>query len=239
MPLDIQPLDIQPTTPPPTGGNNGGLDIQPLDIQPMQQAAPTVDESDPGLASKAWHMLADPLTDAPSRFAHQVSDYITTPHADQSMMGSMARGFLGGATQGLGDVASSMTSPMNLATTIASGGASLAAGAEMPMVARGLSMVGKAAGGLTALHGGGQVISPDSSWGDRAMGLAEMAGGASAMMHTPTAPPSKAFVGTAGIEITPENVTRAKNIITKAGQADVMLDMTDNEIISRANSIKP
>jgi hypothetical protein len=240
--LDIQPLDIQPAAPPPAAPPQGGkLDIQPLDIQPMQQntAPQPPPEEEPGMVSRAWHMLADPLTDAPSRFAQGVEDYITTPGANDSMMGSMARGFLGGAAKGLGDVASSMTSPMNLATTIASGGASLAAGAEMPMVARGLSMVGKAAGGLTALHGGGQVINPASSLGDRAMGIAEMAGGLAGMKHVPEAPPSKAFVGTAGIEITPENVTRAKNIITKAGQADVMLDMTDNEIISRANSIKP
>ncbi len=185
---------------------------------PAQQAAPQPEEQ-PGLMSRAWHMMADPLTDAPSRFAQGVEDYITTPEANQTMMGSMARGFVGGAAKGLGDVASSMTSPMNLATTLASGGASLAAGAEMPMVARGLGMIGKAAGAATSLHGAGQVLNPATSWGDKAMGIAEMAGGGAAMMHVPTAKPSVAeAVGKTAATDAAENAGKSTKNAT--GQPD-------------------
>ncbi len=64
--------------------------------------------------------LLKPTTELPSRLAKKASDAISP--ADKE--GSIARGFLSGATEGAGKLASDMTSPLSLAmTALGAGGA--------------------------------------------------------------------------------------------------------------------
>lgn len=198
--LDIQPLDLQPS---PVQNQQGTepLDIQPLDIQPLQsvqQAAPPpinpaiTDTKSPEYQgynplSSAWHAISDPLTDLPSRMAKSVGDYIDAPSLDRSPMMASIRGFGAGALQGLGDVVSGMTSPINLATAGAGALEKSALLEGLPQLARMANIGGRVAGGLTSAHGAAGVMDPNATMGERAFSLAELAGGGSQMLAAPKA----------------------------------------------------
>lgn len=62
--------------------------------------------------------LVDPLTTAPSRGARYLADKIDPPTGE----GGRMRGFLAGALTGAGDLASDMTSPAGIASSILPGG---------------------------------------------------------------------------------------------------------------------
>ena len=52
------------------------IDFQPLtgntiDFQPIEEVA-----EKPSMLSSAWHAISDPLTEAPSRFAKSIGEYI-------------------------------------------------------------------------------------------------------------------------------------------------------------------
>jgi len=158
---------------------------------------PDLDENgrpeQPGIMSRGWHMLADPLTTFPSRLGHAYSDYITDPN--QALFGmhptgqgglhdyiaerlAMLRGFAGGAAEGLGDVASSFTSPLSIAT-FGSGIFEKAGILEgMPQLARLANITRKAAGAPMAIHGGATILDPNTSLAEKGWGLTELAGGA-------------------------------------------------------------
>lgn len=63
--------------------------------------------------SRGWDLVNKPLVDFPSRLAKRGSEIIS-PHNE---VGSPMRGFLSGALEGAGDLASSMTSPLSLGLT--------------------------------------------------------------------------------------------------------------------------
>lgn len=69
--------------------------------------------------------LLKPTTDIPSRLAKKASDFISPVDKE----GSVGRGFLSGAIEGAGNVASDMTSPLSLASgalgTVARGAKSI------------------------------------------------------------------------------------------------------------------
>src|SRR5678815_5770083 len=104
--LDLQPIQAAPE----------GLDLQPLEQPPQQQ----------GMMSRAWHAISDPLTDASSRFAKSIGDYVDQPvNRDDTYLSGVAaraKGFGAGALQGVGDLVSGLTSPLNLVTTAATMG---------------------------------------------------------------------------------------------------------------------
>src|SRR5262245_16033136 len=121
-------------------------------------AAPTVEpETEESMLSKGWHMLSDPLTTAPSRFARSISADIDQPVNEDynyfTGLKARAKGFFAGATEGAGDLLSSLTSPINLATAALSGGSSLAGKTGLTSIANAASMGAKGAGALTAAHG--------------------------------------------------------------------------------------
>jgi hypothetical protein len=167
-------------------------DITDWEDAPEQPVVNTPTPEQPSMLSSAWDAISSPLWEGPSRFAKSVSEYMQ-PSNDASPLQASLQGFAQGATEGVGDLLSSFTSPIDLATTALSGGSSMAMKAGLPAIAKGLSMGGKAAGGLTALHGAGNVLSPESSMAERGMGLAEMAGGVAGMHHTPS--PKLAAIG--------------------------------------------
>ena len=190
-------LDIQPI-----GGQK--LDIQPLDIQPLTQPnvpaqpieQPTTEENKPSnFALDIWNRLSEPLTDAPTRFAKSVSDYLTDPnmYSHQPYIAPLM-GFLGGATEGVGNVLSSFTSPINIVATAATMGEEPLAKAGYEGIARALNLTGKATGIPVMAHGASRIADKDASWSERAMGLAEVAGGGTAFLHKPASYAGPAIV---------------------------------------------
>jgi hypothetical protein len=141
-------------------------------------------KQEPSLLNKAWHAISDPLTDAPSRFAHSISDYITTPHLDDAH--PMLKGFAGGIIQGVGDLASSLTSPLNLGLSAVGFGEANAAKAGLESLVPTLTRARQALSVPFAAHGAINTFSPDSTGSERLQGIAEMAGGAAGIMHTPS-----------------------------------------------------
>ncbi len=142
------------------------------------------DEETPSL----WQRANAPLTTVPSQFAKSVGDVIDTRHLDDSVFGSQLRGFGAGALQGVGDLVSGLTSPVNLATTLLTMGQGTAAKMGLGTIAKGLGYGAKAAGALTTAHGGQSTYEGirDDDLSKAGMGIIEMAGGA-AGMHGPTA----------------------------------------------------
>jgi hypothetical protein len=174
--LDLQPIE-----------EDEELDLQPLDLQPVPDAPP-----EKGLLGKGWDLISTPLTDAPSRWARDIATTMTDPN--NSLFGmqetgkggvhdyvantlAKLRGFEAGALEGAGDLVSGLTSPINLATTALTAGQGTAAKAGLPAIAKAMSYGGKVAGGLTAAHGASNVLDPNSTLADRAMGGVELAGG--------------------------------------------------------------
>ena len=180
LPEGFQPIT---DTPPTTGLPEG--------FQPITPSAPTttVPPNNDGMFSRAWHAISEPLTDLPSRFAKSVGDYIDQPvNRDDTYLSGVAaraKGFTAGALQGVGDLVSGLSSPINLATTAATMGEAPLARAGMSGLAKIANLTGKASGALTATHGASEVLSPDSTLSQRGQGLVELAGGGAAMFHTP------------------------------------------------------
>jgi hypothetical protein len=150
----------------------------------------------PGLLSRAYSAISNPLTTAPSRLAKDIADKADKFDPNRSPMKARMMGFGSGALQGLGDVVSSLTSPLSLATTIGTAGSGTALKAGLPQVARGLGMLGRGASALTAAHGGATVLDPRTSMSEKGFGLAELAGGLagsrvpeSSMVPSRTPPP--------------------------------------------------
>lgn len=81
-----------------------------------------------GTFGRAMEVARTPLTDAPSRAADFVANKIDEPSLDRSPLRAKLEGFAAGATQGVGDVLTQMTSPLDLAlTALGLGGAKFAA----------------------------------------------------------------------------------------------------------------
>lgn len=164
--------------------------------------------SQPGFVHQVWSALNEPLTTAPTRMGKYLSEKMEgMPTFQQSGKGGFGdwlgwanastKGFMQGATEGAGEFASGMTSPLNIGTTLATGGSNLALRAGLnPQVVGGISKAGKALGALTAGHGGmemagavGDYFDPNTSLSDTAgkfgKGMVEAAGGIGAARHTP------------------------------------------------------
>jgi|SRR5215471_4476018 len=203
----------QPDTPVGTSGSKPDLSDFP-DVSDFPDK-PTVKPG--GLISRTWHAISDPLTDAPSRFAKSVADYIDQPvNADDSYLSGLrarAKGFAAGATEGLGNIASSLTSPLSLAT-IGLGGAEYAAGKTgFSTLANAANFANKVVGAPLVAHGAINVLHPDSTLSERAQGLAEMAGGGLAMAHTPVGSVGKA--ATEAAEEAPKSTPNGPKVSTK------------------------
>lgn len=132
---------------------------------------------EPGILSKIYHAVSDPLTTAPSRFAKSVADYIDNPQGE----GGYWHGLAAGSIQGAGDVLSSLTSPLNLATIATGTGSAIAAKRALPELATALNYGTKALSAPVAAHGAFNLVNPDSSMSERLMAIPEIAGGLAGM----------------------------------------------------------
>lgn len=144
-------------------------------------------EEDTGLY-KLWKTATTPLWTMPSQAARHISSGMNAGLND-SVPYAQLKGFGAGALEGLGDLASGFSSPLNLATMLASGGSSLAGKAGLSGLMRLLDLAAKGAGSVNIAHGGYQIANPESTGLERIFGAAELAGGASAFVPHPVATP--------------------------------------------------
>jgi hypothetical protein len=171
--------------------------VEEFDIEefPVEQSATTqqVTTFPPSTAGKIWSALSEPLTTAPSEFARSVSQTLTDPNEAimlptgqggfrDYMANTLAklRGFEAGAAEGVGDLISEFTSPINLATTALTLGSGTATKLGLPQAARLLNIGSKVASLPTMAHGAQQIFDPETSLSEKGFGLAELAGGAAA-----------------------------------------------------------
>lgn len=92
----------------------------------------------PSLLSVLLSRATSPLTTAPTDLSNQAATAITTPHLGESPMAARLKGFGAGALQGVGKLASGMTSPLSLAL--------LGAGPIAKGLGAGAGAIGEAAG---------------------------------------------------------------------------------------------
>lgn len=162
---DIKPPDLDENFNP----------IKPPDLDENHQP-----ETSDSLISKLWKSATTPLTDLPSRAGKTVSKWID-PEQGTSGLRSIASAFI----ESLGNVGSELSNPLNLGMAALSGGESLAAKAGLSSIAKGLSIGSKVAGVPQAIHGAGTILDPNTSIGDKAMGLGEVALGGLPFLHSP------------------------------------------------------
>jgi hypothetical protein len=166
-----------------------GEDVSALMQQPMfhttndrdSQGNPIIDA-----VSHVWHAANTPLIPKIAEAAHAIAAHIDTPTLDRSRLAAQIRGFLAGATEGAGDVASAFTSPVGLALTVAGLGSESAIVRDIPALkgllqlpqVQALQRAVQATGGAGfAVHGANQAVNGETA-GQRLMGVAEAAAGA-------------------------------------------------------------
>lgn len=138
-----------------------------------------------------WGKLNTPLTTRPSEIGRDIakeSFFERRKESDNPLWASLM-GFYEGATEGIGDTLSSLTSPVNLATTLTTMGAGGAAKLGLGQGARALQLLSGALSAPVAAHGTYETFRPGDegytpeSLPRRAFGVAEMAGGAAGMKY--------------------------------------------------------
>jgi len=180
-----------PQKPPDLDDNGNPVGIgKPPDLDEYGNPA-TPEQS---FGSQVWQALNEPLTDLPSRASKLISNNLPSAmqmrgdnswHDTYAKFDNQVRGFLQGATEGAGDLATAMTSPINLGVGIASGGSNLALKAGLPEIAEGLSLGSKVASLPMIGHGLERMSDPNATLGERGQGLVEFAGGGLGLNHTP------------------------------------------------------
>lgn len=123
-----------------------------------------------------------------------MAESISTPRLDEDPSTAKWKGFLAGATQGVGNVVSGFTSPVALASLLSGLGPLERAAAGVKGAATALKGVQTGANALFALHGAKQALDPHTNVGQKLMGVVEGAGGAAgtlAGIHGLMNPPVK------------------------------------------------
>lgn len=155
---------------------------RPPGADPFETALSTVRGTPPDTRSRfarAFDVLSEPS--APGRWVQQkarsFSDWLTTPRLDDSRAWAMAKGFLGGATEGAGDVAAGYSSPVGIAAGLSGLGAEKAGAAGLVNAARALRGIEAATGAGLAARGLEQAAeAPDLA--GKALGVSQAAAGA-------------------------------------------------------------
>lgn len=139
----------------------------------------------PKPVKSAWNKAWEPISDLPSRVMKPLAEM-------QYKYGESGDGLLnklamyGGAfDESIGNVLSGLTSPGNLALSVATGGAGIAGRSGVqaalpvvaPRIAQGLTTAGRAIGAGTAAHGVQSMANPESTMFERGMGAIEAVGG--------------------------------------------------------------
>ena len=156
--LDLEPLDLEPVTPPPVT-----LDLEPLDLEPIE---PTKEGyTNTGILGK----LTEPMWEGPSRLGASIANSLDAPSLERSPLRAQFEGFTAGATEGLGDLASGLTSPLDMALMLLTGGSGIAAKKGATTAVKGLNTAIRAGSGLVGAEGAHRVatnnpITSESEW---------------------------------------------------------------------------
>jgi hypothetical protein len=187
--LDLEPvastkLELEPVKDEPSADELIAQAKLSLDPPTNYESDKPINNTPPeqGWLSRAWHAISEPLTDAPSRVGNRFADSVDSPSLNRSPTMASIEGFGAGALQGIGNLLSGLTSPLNIATTALTAGSGLAGKAGLEGIAEALSLGSKIAAAPTIAHGAIETLHPDSTMMERGMGLAELAGGGAAMM---------------------------------------------------------
>jgi hypothetical protein len=159
---------------------DAAMSLEPRAVAERPLPPNQVAESEPGFLDS----LFSPLTTVPSRVAGAAAEWIDRPEEDDNPLWATIKGGIAGGVQGFGDVLSGMTSPADLAASVATAGA----GSAINRGLRSAGMLRRAAQGLSALpavHGGQTILDPDSTLQERGMGALELAGGLAGMHGVP------------------------------------------------------
>lgn len=188
--------------------------------------------------SSVWDWANTPLTTAPSTFAKSVANQVDQPTLEEPWRipftgGATWKGLGAGMLEGAGDVASSLTSPLNAATGLATGGSSVLAKRGLTTAARGLGLAGKTLSAPVAAHGGMTILDPETSMSEKGFGLAELAGGIAGMKQKiPSAKkPGISKVGSSLIDETPINIPE-----TIKSEPIVKPDLPETVVIKKPTS---
>ncbi len=186
------------------------------------------EEEDPrSTVGKAWDFINAPLWEAPATTTRGWAEDITDPRNRLDEKGNVRNlhplaSFGAGALEGIGNLVSGLTSPLNLVTTLATGGASAAAKTGFPAASRALGITGRTLSAPVIVHGAQTAFDPDPerSMMERAFGVAEMAGGGAGVLQpitpkvggrpTPTrVNPAVAEASTGGVPISEADLFEA------------------------------
>jgi hypothetical protein len=146
-------------------------------------------ENESGL-EKAWRVANEPMTDAPSRMGTKAADAINNSSrtlelvkrlpAPLAKIAAQVEGFNAGATKGVGDVLSSLTSPLNVGLTLLGVGGAKAGAQGMLGVSRAARLAEGALQAPMVVEGAKNVIegAREGDYGKAGAGVLEAAGGA-------------------------------------------------------------
>lgn len=146
------------------------------DTTSVDTGAPIIDIPDKPnpirkVASAVKDIATTPLTTRPSIEGNRIANWIDPKDSSSSNVPlAMLRGFHAGTIQGLGDLTTSMTNPLDLATMIGTEGAGWAAKRGFGTLAKIAHNTARAGGVGAVIHGGSKVLSPDSTMVERGEG---------------------------------------------------------------------
>lgn len=142
---------------------------------------------------KIARLATSPLVPQIAEAADAVADAMDKPRLDRSRLEAQIVGALAGVTQGIGDVASSFTSPVNIAMMLAGLGPTSRLTKAIPGMSKllelkpiaNLQRAVSAIGSGAAVEQGGKEVIFGEDLQHRAMGLAQAAGGAAGLGTDP------------------------------------------------------
>lgn len=197
------------------GSWNGDTFIPP--DQSSESTTPQVGEpQDDSFLTRAWKAINSPMVDIRSATPEvkNATDAFAKDHP-----------YIGGALNFGTDALSSLTSPLNIATTGAFAGAGAADVAGLPSIAKGLQIGGKVLSAPVTAEGAYNTFSPDSTMPERAGGLAEMIGGISGMRSKLPAIGNGIKTGESP-QINPDEIKSAGSGMTPEAQATAAIGST-------------
>lgn len=175
------------------------------DESPIQQSVQS--EPEQSMLSRGYHLLTDPLTDAPTRAAKWINERNAEVTPDVGMQGDNSwsdtfkklKAQMGGGNEGslqaVGDLASGLSSPGNIALTLATGGQNIAEKAGYDTLVKALGYGAKAIAAPGVVHGASELLDPRGGWNlkKRGQGLLEIAGNVAGAHYKPGVHPTEAI----------------------------------------------
>src|SRR5262245_39424971 len=113
----------------------GQARVDALSPDEVQMTGHVVDVGDEKPAQSWWEWSGQPLDQGKAeKAAHEIAMYMTTPSIDHPV--SWGRAFAAGSLEGLGTLASGLTTPRNIALTLATMNPDSAVAAKLPATLR-------------------------------------------------------------------------------------------------------